>query len=293
MTALVQAAKRDTLRFYKVSVLLGVLCLSGVEVVFGQAVSTQQRAKIRPSFDCAKAVSLDEVTICADARLAELDKLYHKQFLIARRARRADAIQSARHLLRQRALCGNDRVCILDVVSSAGFGPPSWLEEYRKRLIDDVLKDDLRIASYNLVGLTSSLPIAPKGPLAMIRLIEGVDTDQARVVGQITRSDYIEFCERDPGGIRAGTKETANQCAEKLQAREGSPTFSATAVCSSKIVVSVDGRSWQLIIDGGDIRWKDGAGELFDTSSYTDVAESLFQLLCANSYARVRATVSK
>jgi hypothetical protein len=84
--------------------------------------------------------------------------------------------------------------------SAEGIVMPAWADAYRKELIQDVLKDDLTLKSYALVGKRASFPISAKGVQATLLAINGVDTDHATAKGQITQADFVEVCERDPGG---------------------------------------------------------------------------------------------
>src|SRR5215468_10289956 len=50
----------------------------------------------KPSFSCDKAKTLDEKTICSDARLAELDRIQAAAYLVAKRKDAGEAIKEAR-----------------------------------------------------------------------------------------------------------------------------------------------------------------------------------------------------
>ncbi|WP_421692691.1 lysozyme inhibitor LprI family protein [Aestuariivirga sp.] len=74
-------------------------------------VACGQQALAAPSFDCSRATAADEVAICSDPELSKLDSLI------------ADAYQTyqpdyqpkeevGRLLLRDRASCGSDKLCI-------------------------------------------------------------------------------------------------------------------------------------------------------------------------------------
>ena len=103
----------------------------------------------KPSFPCDKAKTLDEKTVCSDARLAQLDRLQAAAYLLARQKNSSEAIKEARSRLEERSLCGNDRVCLFDWMSAAeGIAMPAWANAYRKELIQDVLKDDLSLKSH-------------------------------------------------------------------------------------------------------------------------------------------------
>src|SRR6476469_3588054 len=73
----------------------------------------------KPSFPCDKAKTLDEKTICSDARLAELDRIQTAAYLVAKPKNDGEATKEARMRLEERSLCGNDRVCLFDSMSAA------------------------------------------------------------------------------------------------------------------------------------------------------------------------------
>jgi uncharacterized protein len=89
-----------------------------------------------PSFDCAKAATADEKAICADAELAELDRLTAQAFNEAKRTGgREKAIATARASLEKRQSCKADKACILEEQLAvleryqklgAKVAPPAW-----------------------------------------------------------------------------------------------------------------------------------------------------------------------
>ena len=69
-----------------------------------------------PSFDCAKAKAPDEIVICGDEQLAQLDRLAALAYDEARHASgRSSARAAARDGLAARSHCGADRDCIMSV----------------------------------------------------------------------------------------------------------------------------------------------------------------------------------
>jgi uncharacterized protein len=67
-----------------------------------------------PSFDCKKAKAEDEIAICGDERLAELDRLTNAAYEEALQASgRESARGAARDGLDARSACGSDVDCIL------------------------------------------------------------------------------------------------------------------------------------------------------------------------------------
>lgn len=249
----------------------------------------------RPSFSCNKARTLDEIAICSDARLAELDRLRDFDFQQAKHNDPQQAVQIARSILTARSFCGNDRVCILDVLTYAdypgGSPAPNWVESYRKQLIHDVLKDDLRAKSNSLVGRRSSFPLSAKGVEATLAQITGVDTDHAFAIGQITAADQLEYCERDPGGETGqyGGKLTNQQCVVMNTAHTKQTDFDSFANCLSKTVTLRDG-TWRILsYDDSAFTWLDPKSQVEKSWNGTAAVEAQFELLCPNSFAHIRA----
>lgn len=79
------------------------------------AVSALPFAAHAASFDCRLASAPDEVAICADPRLSEMDDLVASAYAEARQYPDPDkdAVPLARELLAERRACGPDRTCIL------------------------------------------------------------------------------------------------------------------------------------------------------------------------------------
>jgi hypothetical protein len=71
-------------------------------------------SNVRPSFNCAVATRPDELTICSDPELAEIDQKVAQRFRNLRSNRKA--IQVARTALPQRGKCGSDARCIKSVL---------------------------------------------------------------------------------------------------------------------------------------------------------------------------------
>ena len=246
----------------------------------------------KPSFPCDKARTLDEKTICSDARLAELDRIQAAAYLVAKRKDAGEATKEARLRLEERSLCGNDRVCLFDSMSSADeVTKPAWADAYRKELIQDVLKDDLSLRSYALVGKRASFPTSAKGEQATLIELDGVDTDHASAKGQITEADFLEYCERDPGGetIPYGGKLTVRQCAQREQTTTSERTFVSRANCKLKELTLWDGTWRFLSYDDGGITFTDPKNEVEKPWNGTAAAEGQFELLCPNTFAYVRA----
>jgi len=98
----------------------------------------------KPSFNCAKAQTADEKTICADPRLAELDRAVSQAYARVPANLREGAKGDAKNLLAERGKCGDDRLCILEAQVGAielfsGLGAPAqvppWVGAYRLGLV--------------------------------------------------------------------------------------------------------------------------------------------------------------
>jgi hypothetical protein len=234
---------------------------------------------------------LDEKAICSDARLAELDRLIAAAFLQAKRKDPKQATKDARQRLEGRAVCGNDRVCLLDSMTYVeGITTPAWIPIYRKQLIKDVLKDDLSMRSYSVVGKRSTFPTSAKGVQATLVEIDGVDTDHALAKGKTTDADLLEYCERDPGGYTSqyGGRLTVAQCTRNREVRAEAGTFTSRANCRAKNVTLWDG-TWRFLKYENGITWTNPKDEVEEPWNGTAAAEGHFQLLCPNTFARIRA----
>jgi uncharacterized protein len=89
------------------------------------------------SFNCAKARSKDEITICKDLVLSNIDYLIGKafdQFKPEFRSKR----EVARAFLADRSICGSDAACIAAVqartIETYGGGPP-WINQFAESLM--------------------------------------------------------------------------------------------------------------------------------------------------------------
>jgi uncharacterized protein len=126
------------------SLLPGVRYLAGA-TLFALAVGHAAHAQApKPSFDCAKARTADERTICSDARLAELDRTVSLAYARVPKNLREGAKGDAKELLAARGKCGDDRLCILEqqvgaIETFAGLGAPvhvpPWVGAYRLDLV--------------------------------------------------------------------------------------------------------------------------------------------------------------
>jgi hypothetical protein len=251
-----------------------------------------------PSFPCEKARSLDEIAICSDAKLAELDRLRAQDFRKAKQADPKEAVISARAYFEERSACANDRVCILDVLRyfyfPGGSPEPEWIEGYRAKLVREVVTDDLSRRSNAAVGRRGSFATSSKGVQATLTSIDGIDTDHASADAVMTPADFLEYCERDPGGAttRYGGKLSITQCAEQMRRATGEQRLTSRANCRAKTVTNSDG-SWRFLSYDIAITWKDPKGEVEEPWAGTTAVEGQFQLLCPNTYARIRADAAE
>ena len=96
------------------------------------------------SFDCRLARLPDEIAICSDPRLGQLDVIGTTAFNIARqRPGSRDLVAGAQALLLARIACKSDKLCILDRQADAlrlyqqwniPVAMPDWLPQYRAEL---------------------------------------------------------------------------------------------------------------------------------------------------------------
>ena len=134
------------------SVFLLLAATTGLSMVTAPRADAQAP---RPSFDCRAARAADERAICADERLAELDRaiaLAYKQ-TAAHKENVSSALGMAREALAARRACGSDRLCILDqqateldLFTSMGstVPVPLWVGEYRIALFKSLGKRTTR-----------------------------------------------------------------------------------------------------------------------------------------------------
>jgi len=92
-----------------------------------------------PSFDCAKARQADEMAICSDARLSEIDRLQASAYAKAKyHPNKAAVVKRTREYLGYRRDCGSDRRCIKtfqrELINGyfdlgLSFSLPAWANE--------------------------------------------------------------------------------------------------------------------------------------------------------------------
>jgi uncharacterized protein len=69
---------------------MGISCAGSLIIVSSLA---RGEDAPKPSFPCDKAKTLDEKTVCSDARLAQLDRLQAAAYLLARQKNSSEAIK--------------------------------------------------------------------------------------------------------------------------------------------------------------------------------------------------------
>lgn len=76
--------------------------------------AAEPQAKAVPSFDCNRAMAGDEIAICSNSKLSEMDNLTAAGFAFVRLEHgKSEATRVGRPLLRARQACGSDTSCIL------------------------------------------------------------------------------------------------------------------------------------------------------------------------------------
>lgn len=93
-----------------------------------------------PAFDCAKARLQDELAICHDIKLSELDRIVVASYTEVRRVFGSSFDQKVRALLVARNSCQSDKACILERQDEAirfynhlgiAVSTPKWVAEYK------------------------------------------------------------------------------------------------------------------------------------------------------------------
>jgi uncharacterized protein len=93
-------------------------CMRFLAILFLFSLVAAGAARAQPSFDCTKAQSEDEIAICADPLLAEMDVMVsnaYKGFEPEFQPKKS----VARQYLADRQSCGGDKACIAGVLSGA------------------------------------------------------------------------------------------------------------------------------------------------------------------------------
>jgi uncharacterized protein len=184
-------------------VLIGIILLGSVALVPAQE---------RPSFDCAKARSLDEFAICSDPRLSRLDALLGSAY--ATRLAALDTFSQSfekaqqRDWLKQRTACSAlaDFAQIENCTSAAflarlGELPAEGVEEAKTQIISGSAPPD----GYFQFKLCNKLPSAARIAVAhrgskdsgrfMIRGWYAVDPSVCTVLGEFPKGNFYFFAE--------------------------------------------------------------------------------------------------
>ena len=127
--------------------------LVGLSIAFAAALAAPSPAQQAsgPSFDCARAAAPDEKQICADEKLAELDRVENAAYRQAMNAAPAQGFTKqetqkdrkgfAKDSLADRRACGAAAICILDAQVAAidyfskngsTIAVPPWVGDYRQ-----------------------------------------------------------------------------------------------------------------------------------------------------------------
>ena len=100
----------------------------------------------RPSFDCNRARYQDEITICNNQKLSELDQIASFGYSQIKGESRSIAQDFLLNFLNVRHSCGSNKLCILDTQArvidglsefGAHVSNPLWIGAYRLSLIEN------------------------------------------------------------------------------------------------------------------------------------------------------------
>ncbi len=110
--------------------------------LFGSEASAKD---FRPSFDCNRARYQDEITICDNQKLSELDQIASFGYGKVKGESRSIAQDFLLNFLDVRHACGSNKLCILDTQDQiiddlnevgANISKPPWIGAYRLSLIE-------------------------------------------------------------------------------------------------------------------------------------------------------------
>ncbi len=135
-------------------------------------------------------------------------------------------------------------------------------------------------------------PLSFKGWNATVEKISGQNSSRALAIGEVKPDSAKEYCERDPDRITRdhGGKLSKKQCVEKVLKEERGKTYSVSADCQRKTIMTSDSEAFTLIgkttINGlTQYKWKNGkSGEIFDGNNIP-ILEAQFQMLCPDRMA--------
>ncbi len=109
-----------------------------------------------------------------------------------------------------------------------------------------------------------------------------------------TPADFMEYCERDPGGETKehGGELSIKQCAVQEQATMRAKPLATEADCKAK-TVTIEGDTWRFLRYDAAITWKTPKGAVEESWAGTSAVDAQFEMLCPNAYARVRADAAE
>ena len=148
----------------------------------------------------------------------------------------------------------------------------------------------LSVLIFSNVLYSKDFPLSSKGYSGTVIEIKNIDTDRAFSIGEVTKENAKEYCERDPGGetIEFGGKLTFQQCVDNILKQEKNKKLSATADCiRKKVTIELGGtyilknKSWNN--GSWNYTWVDDeSGEILDGSlaSGESIVEQTFRMLC-------------
>ncbi|NQE50653.1 lipoprotein [Herbaspirillum rubrisubalbicans] len=166
-----------------------VLLFSSAALLASLKVSTAQAA----SFDCSKAGSANEKTICHDPQLSALDDQLGQTFRLARQAapdvRAFRAASDAQWLWREHHC--HDRDCLL-----------AWYQRRQAELQAQTVPVTASVTAPALAALAPAAPTPPVAPTLQLGLsdhqIEGVAPEGASPWPHYTRAERGQYFYRDP-----------------------------------------------------------------------------------------------
>ena len=127
-----------------IQIALWMNVLMGLFALF--SASEASAKSFRPSFDCNHAQYQDEITICSDRKLSELDQIVSRGYSQVKGESRSITQDFLLSSLRARHACGSNKLCILDTQAQvidglSEFGAhvsnPPWIGAFRLSLIEN------------------------------------------------------------------------------------------------------------------------------------------------------------
>ena len=121
---------------------LWITFLLGLFEVYGAPDVSAKNFK--PSFDCNRARYQNEITICDNQKLSELDRLASHGYSQIKGESRSIAQDFLLSSLRTRHACGRNKLCILDIQAQiidglnevgANISKPQWISSYRLSIV--------------------------------------------------------------------------------------------------------------------------------------------------------------